>query len=358
MKIFLSGGGTLGPVTPLLAMQKSIARVYPDVQFLWVGTKDGPERELVTEARIPFVPIRSGKLRRYFSLRIFFDLFGVAVGFFQSVMLVWKEDPTLCISAGGYTSVPLHLAAWLFGVPTWVHQQDVRVGLANRLMAPFAKQVTTALEINVKKFAQKKTFHLGNPVRSDLYTGSKKKAKTLFGLLTDKPVIFATGGGTGSMKVNQMVIEALHHLEGECEVIHLSGKERPQELVERTQQHFVHYHPFVFFTDEMKHAYAAADIVISRGGFGTLTEIAALGKAAIIIPKPGHQEENVHFLAEQDAVVLVDERTSDGHYLANTIRTLLADTKKIAHMGHLLQTLLPPAKDEDITTLASRFLNQ
>lgn len=358
MKILFSGGGTLGPVTPLLAIHETIAAAHPKAEFLWVGTKNGPERDLVEASNIGFVPIASAKFRRYISFRTLVDIAGLFVGFFQSIGIIWKENPSLCISAGGFTSVPLHWAAWLFGVPTWIHQQDVRVGLSNRLMAPIAKQITTALETSAEHFSKRKTFHLGNPVRKDITSGKKKDALALFSINDDKkPVIFAMGGGTGSMKVNQLLITAINHLEGQAEVIHLSGKERPQELVDRTQEHFDHYHPYQFFTNEMKHAYAAADIVISRGGFGSLTEIAALGKPAIIIPKPGHQEENVGFLAEEGAVLLVDERTSDGHYLANVIRELLADKQKRDDMGRQIQAKLPVAKDEDILTLVSRFVD-
>lgn len=356
MKIVFSGGGTLGPVTPLLAMHKQMLDAHPDATFLWVGTKQGPEKELVEKAGIPFVSIASGKWRRYITLKNF-DVLNLFVGFCQSVAIIWRENPTVCISAGGFVSVPLHIAAWFFGVPTWIHQQDVRVGLSNKLMAPFAKQITTALAQSVASFSKKKTFHLGNPVREQVLQGSKKKAQSLFSLKKSLPVVFATGGGTGSSRVNQLVVESVHHLDGAAEIIHLSGKERPQELVERSQEHFDTYHSFQFFTHEMAHAYAAADIVIARGGFGTLTEIAALGKTAIIIPKPGHQEDNVRTLAEEGAVLLVDERTANGHFLANLLKNLLDDEKKRRQLGRQLQHMLPIAKREDMLTLLSRFVD-
>ena len=348
MKIILSGGFTLGPVTPLLAIYDVIKSKYPEAEFLWVGTRKGPERKLIEEKGIRFVTCSSGKIRRYISVWNFIDLFRIVIGFFQSFKLIWKENPDVCISAGGFVSVPLHWAAWLFGVKTWVHQQDVSAGMSNRLMAPVAAVITTALEKNVKEFSKKKTKWLGNPVREEILQGSKEKAQKLFKLDKNLPVIFATGGGTGSMRVNQLIIETIQHLGGHAQVIHLSGKERPQKMVENAVKHFDFYQVHQFFTHEMKEAYAAADIVISRGGFGSLTEIAALGKIAIIIPKPGHQEDNVKFLAKAGAVILLNEDMSDGNLLAKTIKDLLRDTVKQKQLRLQLSKMLPLAGKENI----------
>lgn len=357
-KIIFSGGGTLGPVTPLLAVHEVIAEAYPDADFLWVGTKKGPEKTLVEQAGMPFVTLSSGKFRRYLSIWNVIDIGRIIVGFFQSLRLIWKEKPSMCISAGGFISVPLHWAAWLFGVPTWIHQQDLQVGLANRIMAPAAKQITTAIEAQVRYFSRRKTKWLGNPVRREIMEGDKKKAIAQFTLEKDIPVIFATGGGTGSLRVNQLIVESIPHLEVVAQVIHLSGKDRPKELVERATKTFPdRYQSYQFFTHEMKQAYAAADIVISRGGFGTLTEIAALGKIAIIIPKPGHQVQNVKFLEKQGAVIYVNERTSDGNYLAKVVKQLLENTTKQKQLQRALQRLLPRAEDKVILDICKTFLS-
>lgn len=349
MKIIFSGGGTLGPVTPLLAIQDIIKRNFPDAEFVWIGTKSGPEKELVEKAGIKFTTIASGKLRRYISIWNIMDIFLIVVGLFQSIKIIWRENPSMCVSAGGFISVPAHWAAWLLGVPAWIHQQDVVVGLSNKLMSPFAMVITTALAGNVKKFNKRKTFWLGNPVRREILAGDKNRALQRFNLKPNLPVVFATGGGTGSMRVNQLIIQAVSELKDVCQIIHLSGKERPQDLVDRAVQHFSEfYQVHQFFFEAMADAYAVADLVISRGGFGTVSELAALGKPAILIPKPGHQDENVNFLAEAGAAVLVDERTADGNYLAKTIKELLSDRVHLKQMGEQLQKMLPVAKEEDV----------
>lgn len=357
MKIILSGGYTLGPVTPLLAVYDILKEKYPQAEFLWLGTKNGPERALVEEQGIKFSVLPTGKFRRYLSLWNFVDIAMIIWGFFKSLKIMWRESPDLCISAGGFVSVPVHWSAWLFGIPAWIHQQDVKVGLANRLMAPFAKVITTALEKNLKDFPARKTVWLGNPVRQEILAGLKDSALKRFNLRPDLPVIFAMGGGTGSMRINQLIVQSIQHLKGFCQVIHLSGKERPQELVERALGLFSDfYQVHKFFTEEMKDAYAVASIVISRGGFGSLSEIAALGKPAIIIPKPGHQEENVRFLAEAGAVILVDERTADGNYLAKVIKELLADSIKQKQLAVQLKKVMPVAKEEKILEIIDKLI--
>lgn len=358
MKILFSGGGTLGPVTPLLAMCEVFRKQHPGVEVVWVGTHTGPERLLVSQYAIPFFSIPAGKLRRYISVVTVFDIFRLVAGCVASLQLLWKEKPDVCISAGGFVSVPVHVMAWIMGIPTWVHQQDVIVGLANRLMSPFAIQITTALEKHVASFPKRKTLWLGNPVRSDILAGNKRRARTRFGLSYGLPVVFVTGGGTGSLRVNQLITEAIPHLEGVCQVIHLSGKDRPQELVERAVKHFSYYHMYQFFTDEMKDAYAIADIVISRGGFGTITEIAALQKPAVLIPKPGHQIDNVSFLADQQAVVLLDERTNSGLSLAKIIKELLSNASEKKRLSRALSQVLPLAPSHTISDVLDTLLSK
>lgn len=356
MKVLFSGGGTLGPVTPLLAMHEVIQEAHPAAQFLWVGTKKGPEKELIEQIGMPFTTVAAGKLRRYFSLENFTDPFKILLGFFQSLNLLHRERPDVCISAGGFVSVPIHWAAWFLGIPTWIHQQDIQVGLANSSMAFPAKVITTATEAHKKLFSKKKTIWLGNPVRRTMLDGDKARAVKQFGLDPHVPIIFATGGGTGSLKVNQMVVEAVQHLKGFAQVLHLSGKERPQKLVRKAEELYGDiYQVHQFFTTEMKDAYAAADIVVSRGGFGTLTEVAAVGKPAIIIPKVGQQEKNVQFLDKAGAIVYVSERSSDGNFLAKTTRMLLEDKTRRKQLVYNLQRFLPRAKDEDILGILDRL---
>ncbi len=348
MKILLSGGGTLGPVTPLLAMREVIVNKYTDATFVWVGSETGPEREFIKNYDIKFISISSGKFRRYISFLNVLDIFRVIKGVFESIKLLKAEKPNGCISAGGFVSVPLHWAAWLLGIPTWIHQQDIQKGMSNEVMSPFATLITTALKQQLKGFPKKKTRWIGNPVRKDILNGNKEKAKQIFSIKSDLPVVFVTGGGTGSLRVNQLVVDSLEALKGKAQIIHLTGKERSQELAKNAMKHFDDYHVFQSFSDEMKHAYAIADVVVSRGGFGTISELAALGKPSILVPKPGHQEENVDFLKKSGAVVFVDEDDIHRDALSREIIKLIDNKARRDALGDKLKELLPQARENDI----------
>lgn len=351
MTILFSGGGTLGSVTPLIAMKEMIARAYPDARFLWIGTRTGPEQAFVERAGIPFVSISSGKFRRYLSWWNITDFFYMTAGFFQSLVLLKKYTSVLCISAGGYVSVPVHAAAALQGIPTWIHQQDVTVGLANKVMARWSHVITSALEKNTGDFGSRSVVWIGNPIRRGILGGSKEAAIARFGLRADLPIVFATGGGAGSFRLNQLVVEAVQYLHEACQIVHISGGERGIGVVERAKELFPTYHVYDVLGDEMADIYAGADLVIARGGFGTLSELSALGKAAIIIPKGGHQEENAKFLEEAGAIVSLHEFTTNGQDLSKRVLELLGDPAKRSSMAAALQSVLPSARDEDVLNM-------
>lgn len=355
MKILLSGGGTLGSVAPLLAIKEIYQAGHPDCRFIWVGTKEGPERELVEKYGIPFFAIPAGKIRRYFSLYNLVDLFKIVSAFFYSLVFLFRQKPDLAITAGGFVSAPLHFAAASLGIPAWVHQQDARAGLANRLMAPFAAAVTTVLRDSQKYFSEEKTEWLGNPVR-DLTVENPGISRNKLNIPPDAPVIFALGGGTGSSALNKMVIEALPLLPENWHIIHLTGKERPREQSREAAEKTPNYHAYEFFNEEMKDAYACADIVVSRAGFATITELASLQKPAVVIPMPDtHQEDNARFFAENKAAVALSEKKDTGARLARVLQDLMANSEARRYLGQRLKTLLPPAKPERIVEIIDRL---
>ncbi|MBI2443643.1 MAG: glycosyltransferase [Candidatus Magasanikbacteria bacterium] len=348
MKIILSGGGTLGPVIPLLAIAGAITTKYPEAQFIWVGTRAGPERGIVEKAEMPFFVIGAGKWRRYPSLLNIIDLVKIVVAFFQSGVILLKQKPVLLISAGGFISVPLHWAGWLVRIPAWVHQQDVKVGLANRLMLPLAAKVTCALEETAVKLAKFKTEWIGNPCRSLAATNEEGHALRMrWKIPVAAPVILVTGGGTGSGSINRLIVEALPLLPPEWHVIHLTGPSRPRQIPAPAAGVYPNYHVAEFFSSEMPAAYRLACLVVSRAGFGTLTELAALAKPAIIIPLPGtHQEDNAHYLARRQAVEIMEEKAGSGPKLAQLIKELISDSPRAASLGIKLSAILPRAAAE------------
>jgi UDP-N-acetylglucosamine--N-acetylmuramyl-(pentapeptide) pyrophosphoryl-undecaprenol N-acetylglucosamine transferase len=356
MKIILSGGGTLGPVIPLIAIREIYNRAHPETKWLWVGTRKGPEKEIVLQNNIAFLTIVSGKWRRYFSFWNFIDLFKLIIAFFQSLILLIIEKPALLISAGGFVSVPLHWAGFCLGIPTWIHQQDALPGLANKLMAKPAQKITVALQKSVKYFSVKKTGWIGNPVR-DLSARDVYASRQVFGLPLYGPVIFALGGGTGSSKINDLVIESLQSLPADWQIIHLVGRERPSEKALGAVRLFKNYHPYKFFTHEMKDAYAVADIVVARAGFATITELASLSKPAIILPMADtHQEENALMLSKEEAVIVLNENTDNGLKLAKILKDLMDSPNLRRQLGTRLHDILPPAKVEVVVKIIEKLV--
>ncbi len=357
MKIMFSGGGTLGPVVPLLAIAETCKRYNAQTEFVWVGTQHGPEKDLVAEYDIPFISIMSGKLRRYISLWNIFDIFKIIFGFLQSLFVLWQQKPDMLITAGGFVSVPLHYAAFALGIPTWVHQQDAQVGLANKLMSYVAQVVTTALRDTQKYFSENKTIWMGNPVR-DLHPDDFLQSRHIFNIPEQAPVILAMGGGTGSATVNKLVVEALPAWPRNWHVIHLVGRERPKDLQENATKVFPNYHVYPFLKSEMKDAYAIADVVITRAGFGSLTELASLGKASIVLPMAGtHQEVNARLLAQQKAVIVMDERMDSGLKLARLAADLIDLPETRSYLGDRLRTVLPPAEPKQIMGIIDKLAN-
>lgn len=353
MKIILSGGGTLGPVVPLLAITEACKQQGLEVDFIWVGTKNGPEKDIVAQYDIPFYTMIAGKWRRYFSFWNVVDIFKIILAFFRSFFFLWQHKPNLLISGGGFVSVPLHWAAAVLSIPTWIHQQDVEPGLANRLMAKTAKKITTAIREGADNFDYRKTEWLGNPSR-DLGGVDKNIAYNNFNIPVGSPVIFALGGGTGSEKINQWIIEALPSWSKSWHVIHLTGKERRGETQEMAASSgaFANYHVYKFFTHEMKDAFALADVVIARAGFSTITELASLSKAAVLLPMPeSHQEKNVKILADNNAVISMNQKTDNGLKLAQVVKQLMSYPAERKQLGDRLNKILPRAKAERIVEI-------
>src|SRR6056297_179313 len=204
--IFLTGGGTGGSVSPLLAVAEEFFSREKEVDFIWIGSEKGVERDMVEYKdfkgrKIDYKIICAGKWRRYFSLKNFFDLFKLGFGFFQSLFLVLKYRPDLVMSAGSFVSVPAVWAAGFLRRPILIHQQDVRPGLANKLMAPFARVITTVFQESRKAYGAKARV-VGNIIRKNLDMEAKDN---YFKVREDTPILLVVGGGTGAKFINDLV---------------------------------------------------------------------------------------------------------------------------------------------------------
>lgn len=337
-RILLSGGGTAGSVTPLLALASEMHRRRVDLEFLFIGTLHGPERQLVEAANIPFQTINSGKLRRYWSWKNVSDVWNIWRGYRQAKKIICDWQPQVAVTAGSYVSVPIIKAAQQQGVKTLVHQQDVQSGLANTLMASKADVITTAFEISRSTFPKNKTFWIGNPVRTEMLRGDVKRARNFFELNEKFPVLLVLGGGTGSEKINAMLAEVCDQLTPKWQIIHLTGQSRINSIVARTN-----YKPYEFLTEEMADALAVADVVVTRAGLGIISELSANSKPAIIIPMPDtHQEKNAQLISDNAAGVVIHQDEDFAKKLLAALEKLRQDPDAAKVLGVNLNKLSKP----------------
>lgn len=343
-----SGGGTVGSITPLLAIAEELVREAKDfdqkngrldLKLYFVGTTNDLEKEVITafnnkmkdivpdqELVMKFIPLISGKWRRYFSWKNFLDIFKIAVAFFESLIILTKERPEIVISAGSFVSVPLVFAAALKKIPVLIHQQDVRPGLANKLMAPYARAITVTFENSLMDYGPRAIW-TGNPVGDlEKYENQLQEIKAEYDLNPDKPLLLVMGGGTGAMKINEIIFAAAPRLVDYCQIIHLTGKGKlpstAKEIVSNNYQVFE-----FLYNDKLLPLMVAADLVISRCGLGALTELAALGKASILIPMPdSHQEDNAAVFSQSESAIVLNQNELTPEKLIAEIESVLENS--------------------------------
>lgn len=334
MKILLSGGGTMGPVSPLIAVYQKLQKQNPNIEFLFVGTKNGPEKGAVESYKIKFKAIASGKLRRYFSFKNFIDPFKIFWGFLQSLIILIKFKPNAILIAGGYVGVPISMAAAVLRIPVLVHQQDIVAGLANKIMANTAKAISVSFDVSVKDFFPEKTFLTGNPVREEIYYCDTKKSKEFLSLKSDLPTLLVLGGGTGAQFINELIKTSLAELLQFCQIVHITGKGKALDVEAEN------YYQFEFLNNEMQEALCAADLVLSRAGLSTLSELVILAKPTILIPLPGQQETNAGYFAKNNAVHVLGQEGLNNNMLTETVRDLIFNNAKKENLSRNIAKMM------------------
>jgi UDP-N-acetylglucosamine--N-acetylmuramyl-(pentapeptide) pyrophosphoryl-undecaprenol N-acetylglucosamine transferase len=321
-----------------LAVAQALRRRNAAIECLYVGTRDGPEAALAAAQRIPFAGVAAGKLRRYWDVRNLTDPPRVVLGILQSYALVRRFRPDVAFAAGGFGAVPPIIAARLFGAYTVIHQQDVEPGLANRLLVPFASRITVSLDSSLTHFPRSRTTITGNPVREEIFSADPQRLFTDMALSPEVPLVVVTGGGTGALGLNRLVAAAAPRLVENVQVVHLTGRGRGVPSVVNSPR----YRSIEFVVDEMPGLLAAASVVVSRAGMGTLTELAALAKASLIVPLPGsHQWANAAAFARLGAIEVADQDALTPDTLAQRILSLQADPPRREQLGRALAASMP-----------------
>lgn len=353
--IAFTGGGTGGHVFPAFAVIEELEKLFPEEgsgtaagqpHIFWIGQRGGMEEELVKQRGIPFYGIPAGKLRRYFSLRNFTDLFRILAAFFSARRVLKSRGARLLFSKGGFVSVPPVLAARSLGIPVISHESDLDPGLATRINAPFSSTICCAYEETRAKLEQRypgRVLASGNPVRRAILEGDARKGRELFGLDGSRPLILVLGGSQGARQVNELVSGALEQLTERAWVVHQMGEKLYQPSGREG------YITAPFFTYQLPHLLAAADLVISRSGAGTLWENGVTSTPAILIPlgtgaSRGDQVRNARLFANSGAALILEgagggEPRSDD--LADAVGRLLDHPGELKAMAAAAKTLCP-----------------
>jgi UDP-N-acetylglucosamine--N-acetylmuramyl-(pentapeptide) pyrophosphoryl-undecaprenol N-acetylglucosamine transferase len=354
--IAFTGGGTAGHVFPAFPV---IARLRAlDVDVFWIGSSDGMERRLVEEAGIRYVGVPSGKLRRYFSLKNFTDLFRILAGFFAARRILKKERPQVLMSKGGFVSVPPAAAAKTLGIPCLTHESDVDPGLATRLNLKLGARPLLAYRRTLDDLSegQKLTAEVvGNPVRDALLSGQRNEGRRLAGLADDdrRPLLLVLGGSQGAREINDLVGGCLDRLLKTCAVVHQTGPGNPA-LSDRSG-----YMNRPFFREELPHLLAAADLAVARSGAGSVWELAATRTPAVYVPlrgaTRGDQLLNAS-VAEERGVSVTLESGADPERLASIVLELLSDSDRLENMKRSASAYAASTAADRIVTILMEYM--
>ncbi|MCL1855439.1 MAG: undecaprenyldiphospho-muramoylpentapeptide beta-N-acetylglucosaminyltransferase [Clostridia bacterium] len=321
-RIVLTGGGTAGHVTPHFSLIPRLKAAGYEIHY--IGSKSGIERRLIAKMDgVTFHAVQRGKLRRYFSILNFTDPFRVLWGALQSARLMAKLKPDVCFSKGGFVSVPVVFGAWLWRVPIVCHESDFSPGLANRICAKFADRVATTY-MDCALALGPKGVMTGTPLRPELFHGNRAVGLALAGFSGRKPVLMITGGSLGARSINQCLREALPSLLPHMDLLHLCGSGN----IDLSLEGLDGYCQKEFLNEAFPDAVAAADIVLSRAGSNTLSELAALQKPMLLIPYPlgasrGDQIQNAEYYRRQGlAMVLPQEKMTPAMMTAELLSLL------------------------------------
>lgn len=381
MTIVLTGGGSGGHITPVLAVADALKQIDSRTTIIYVGQKGDSLGDIpLKDPNIDRVyTVRAGKFRRFhgeglrqlLDLKVLFlnvrDLFYVVIGTFQSWRLMRRLNPDIVFSRGGFVSVPVTIGAKLNGIPYITHDSDSIPSLANRLIARWARLHAVALDEKLYPYPREKTVKTGIPLNKHfkpINAELQNKYRSQINIPKEAKMLFVIGGGLGSQDINHAVADIVPHLLNDYKdlyIVHAAGRINEEELRERyketisdTNQKRLQVFPFL----EDVYLYSgAADIVITRAGATNLAEFEVQGKACIIIPSSflagGHQLKNANYLEEQGAALVLDmdDLVADPNRLAKSIISLLNDEQKRSALSKKFKQLGQPDAAHTIARL-------
>lgn len=364
LKVIISGGGTGGHIFPALSIAGEIRKRLPDSDILFVGAVGRMEMEKVPAAGFRIIGLPVIGYPRKPGLGTLKFLYNLALSMLKARQIVRKFKPVLAIGVGGYASGPLLRAAVAASIPTLIQEQNSFAGITNKLLGKKVNKICVAYEGMDRFFPAEKIIMTGNPVRQNLIDNkaTREEALSHFGLKPDTPVVLITGGSLGARSINNAVLGNLDLLRNAAiQVIWQTGSFYFEEMVNRTKDNLPGNIQIHKFLNNMELAYAAADIVISRAGAGTISELCLAGKPVVLVPSPNvaedHQTRNAMALVEKEAAILVKDDAINQQLFKETLN-LLKNRKHMENLSGNIKKLALPGATAHIVEEALLLINK
>jgi len=312
--IIISGGGTGGHVFPAISIANAIKEIVPEANILFVGALGKIEMEKVPAAGYQIIGLPVAGLQRKLTTKNISFIFKLTRSLKMSKNIIKEFEPDVVVGVGGYASGPVLYQANKMKIPTLIQEQNSYAGITNKILAKRAQKICVAYEGMEQYFPEKKILLTGNPVRQDLLDkiGNKTEALKHFDLDTDKKTILVIGGSLGARTINESVIKGINKIgRSDFQLLWQTGKHYFDEAKKVTDQSEYKNIKVLDFIKRMDFAYAAADIIISRAGAGTISELSLVGKPVILVPSPNvaedHQTKNALSLVNRKAAIMIKD---------------------------------------------------
>ncbi len=334
-RVIISGGGTGGHVYPAIAIANKMKEFFPDTQFLFVGAKGKMEMEKVPEAGYDIEGLWISGFQRKLTFKNLAFPFKLMSSLIKARKIINRFKPDIAVGVGGFASGPILHAAARKGIPTLLQEQNSYAGITNKLLAKSASKICVAYENMDKYFPKEKIVLTGNPVRTDIIDMEQKREAALrfFRLDPKKKTILSVGGSLGARTINESIIKNLDQIiAADVQLIWQIGsiyyKEFQERLIGLDLRNIRHYE----FLKEMDLAYAAADVVISRAGALSISEICLCGKPAVFVPSPNvaedHQTKNAMALVNENAALMVKDNEAEINLVPEALKVLFNEGQR------------------------------
>ena len=358
-KFILSGGGTGGHIYPAIAIADALKEKYPQAEFLFVGSQDRMEMEKVPKAGYEIKGLWIAGVQRKLTWSNLMFPFKLISSLFKSAGIIRKFKPDAVIGTGGFASGPLLEMATRYNVPAVIQEQNSFAGITNKLLAKKVQKICVAYDGMQQFFPKEKIVKTGNPVRQDLLAieTMREEGTEKFNLKNNKKTLLILGGSLGARAINKLIDRELQFiLDQNVQVIWQSGQLYFEEYKKHNEKEDVQVLPYI---DTMNLAYAAADIIISRAGAGSVSELALVGKPVIFIPSPNvaedHQTKNAEAVVAKDAAILLKEKELESQF-EETFKELINDEERQAILGTNFKKLALPQATQQIVNEVEKLL--